>query len=326
LLIPRKGENPRLRAEIKILPACKGRAGKQEFKMKKKIGLVLLLITAVTVGTAFAKNGRNIPFKTFGNSANGKVNILKCEEVTTGLGITYTCESYESLTFEIRVFWNKDGKTSDKVYTNKEKIKKPRESNTMVFPTPNNDSITNVNITWQKTPGTDKEIAAEKILDAAASLSELEDYLGYFGDAIGVLNQYSEFKATVKALNDAKAMFEAGRKYKTAKANGREGTADEARREVLNSTLNVISFVGGKGLDSIRGGLLGIAVEGTQNAIKNMNAYFDNLSFTEAVGAGYPLDDYKYGKTVGVKMYKNGVSRDNIIKVLKALDRIENKR
>jgi hypothetical protein len=133
-----------LRAEIKTAPACKGQAGKQEFKMKKKIGsgvkigLVVLLLTVVAVGSVFAQMkhlGDQIRMERRFNDKTDDQSIgfsMFATLAVQGVNIWYNCVVPPGckVIFTFTAFYN-DG-TKPKTWTETENLTKPREK-TMNF-------------------------------------------------------------------------------------------------------------------------------------------------------------------------------------------------
>jgi len=120
--------------------------------MKKRIGLVLLLI-AVTTGMAFAEYLRAIPYDASGDSSVGTVEIRYVFESYTGIDISYSCVPASSnrvthVVFTFTAYYN-DG-SKPKTWTNTEDWMKPRDRSTWNFVVLWPSRIERVDISWKK--------------------------------------------------------------------------------------------------------------------------------------------------------------------------------
>lgn len=116
--------------------------------MKKKIGLVLLLIAVVTVGTAFAENGRKISTNNDFFDPSAKIIIDGVYETTTGIEVYYTTTVKDDLIFYCEAVYT-DGKT--KSWTNKEynlTSGSKKFKAVLTF----SSKIERVNISWERKP------------------------------------------------------------------------------------------------------------------------------------------------------------------------------
>jgi hypothetical protein len=109
--------------EIKTLLTCKGQVNKQEKKMKKKIGLVLLLI-AVTAGMAFAqKVGDNLSFSQ--QSETKSVKVISVKKTKSGVEVEYQAlKDIKKMSISGWVYVKKNDAMSDMLESNTERSKK----------------------------------------------------------------------------------------------------------------------------------------------------------------------------------------------------------
>jgi hypothetical protein len=66
-------------------------------------------------------------------------------------------------------------------------------------------------------------------------------------------------------------LFKGAKEYKDLK----EGDKEEKRRELLMTNLDILEFLGGKGMGYIQGQVLTLAVQGVKNAANAVNKSAD---------------------------------------------------
>jgi hypothetical protein len=168
----------------KTLPACVGQAGKQEFKMKKRIGLVVkiglaALLLAATAGTVFAKPGDSVAFRGVGgmldlsgrenlndnspgerilygddtknvtvhNKKYAKIKILGVKQSLLGIDVTYSCDNAPGkVVFYFTAYFTAGRNPVS--WENQENITSSRKSSTFKFTLANYLYLDYVTITW----------------------------------------------------------------------------------------------------------------------------------------------------------------------------------
>ena len=118
--------------------------------MKKRIGFIVLLI-AVTTGMAFAKDGRDIEFTTYGDPTAGDVWINSVKEALQGVNISYGCKPANKLVevdFDFTAYYE-DG--SSKSWTNHETWLSARRNSTWRFALLSASKVTSITISWTRT-------------------------------------------------------------------------------------------------------------------------------------------------------------------------------
>jgi hypothetical protein len=117
--------------------------------MKKRAVLIVLLIAAAA-GMAFAKDGRDIDFNTWGDENAGTVTINYVREALQGINISYSCNpanSYVEVEFSFTAHYQ-DGKT--KSWTNQESWLGARNNSTWRFALTNASKVERVDISWKR--------------------------------------------------------------------------------------------------------------------------------------------------------------------------------
>jgi hypothetical protein len=290
------------------------------------LGLFVLFIT-VTTGMVFAAEGRSISFTQKNYKTDVKVTAVK--ETKSGISITYQALETHPLGLNFLAATKYKG-GSVKEYFNNEMMKKG-STYTPTLSTTDPSDITSVDV-WLGP--TKKEVqrfykydaAADQTLYAASQLGGLDDIISSYSTLIPVLSNIKDFKDTVQFLNDCQVLFQGAKYYKSLP----DGDKEYERRRLLMTNLDVIEYVGGKGMGFIQGELLSIAVKGVKNAINATNAYNDNWQWIEILAdsnydylGNRPYEEYA---TIGMRLYRNKMSLSKIKEVFEALEKLKNAR
>jgi len=299
--------------------------------MKKRIGFVLLLLTVVMLGTAFAEAGRKIPFTQI--DLKDGINVTSVNEYKgpyKGIEITYTAKKdYKVITFFVKVKY-KDGKEED-VDNQENNVKKGKTYDPDMNTGGNKrdpSTISSVEIRIKEFSKSDCDIIekAEKAAKSANTVlgnlssenaRKVASYFGTLANVLGKVNSGMELYKTAKDLSDA---YTWSANYARSKSDQEKLNAGKKTNEAILKMLPKLAGLVNPGYGIVVGRVVEM-MSATLDAMALYNAEQSMTLIATDNGRYYDLITSPY-KNIAIEMYTKGASLSDMEQAIKSLEEI----